>query len=56
MDEQTDILAVSQLIYFERHWRDAGQWEKMRSAYHRESIVRVAWFQGNGFEFVEASI
>jgi len=55
MDEQADILAVSQLIYSERHWRDAGQWEKMRSAYHPESIVRVAWFQGNGFEFVEAS-
>src|SRR5258708_32321297 len=35
--------------------RDAGQWEKMRSAYYPESIVRVAWFQGNGFEFVEAS-
>src|SRR5260221_9917329 len=27
----------------------------MRSAYYPESIVRVAWFQGNGFEFVEAS-
>lgn len=27
----------------------------MRSAYHPESIVRVAWFQGTGFEFVEAS-
>ena len=55
MDEQADILAISQLIYFERHWRDAGQWEKMHSAYHPESVVRVAWFQGTGFEFVEAS-
>lgn len=27
----------------------------MRSAYHPESVVRVAWFQGTGFEFVEAS-
>ena len=24
-------------------------------AYHPESLVRVAWFQGTGFEFVEAS-
>src|SRR5947209_19735236 len=39
----------------ERHWRDKGQWENMRSAYHPESIVRLAWFQGTGFEFVEAS-
>ena len=25
MDEQDDIFAVSQLIYFERHWRDKGE-------------------------------
>ncbi len=55
MDEQADVLAISQLIYWERHWRDMGQWENMRSAYHPESLVRVAWFQGTGFEFVEAS-
>jgi hypothetical protein len=55
MDDQADMLAISQLICFERHWRDKGQWEKMRSAYHPDSVVRVAWFQGTGFEFVEAS-
>jgi hypothetical protein len=55
MDELADMLAVSQLISWERHWRDRGQWENMRSAYHPESLVRVAWFQGTGFEFVEAS-
>ncbi|HKF38500.1 MAG TPA: nuclear transport factor 2 family protein [Ktedonobacteraceae bacterium] len=55
MNEQADMLPVSQLIYWERHWRDTGQWENMRSAYHPESLVRVAWFQGTGFEFVEAS-
>jgi len=55
MDDQADILAISRLIAFERHWRDTGQWEHMRSAYHPESVVRVAWFQGTGFEFVEAS-
>ena len=55
VNEQADIIAVSHLIYFERHWRDTGQWDKMRSAYHPESVVRVAWFHGNGFEFVEAS-
>ena len=55
MDEQADKLAVSQLITFERHWRDKGQWENMRNAYHPDSVVRVAWFQGPGLEFVEAS-
>ena len=55
MDEQTDIFAISQLIYFERYWRDTGQWDKMRNAYHPESLVRVTWFQGNGIAFVNAS-
>ena len=41
VNEQADIIAVSHLIYFERHWRDTGQWDKMRSAYHPESVVRV---------------
>jgi hypothetical protein len=55
MDEQADILAISQLVSLERHWRDVGQWEKMRTTYHPESVVRLSWFQGTGFEFVEAS-
>ncbi len=55
MNEQGDIIAVSQLIYVERHWRDTGQWDKMRSVYHPESVVRVTWFKGNGRAFVEAS-
>ncbi len=28
MDEQADIVAISQLIYFERHRCDTGQREK----------------------------
>jgi hypothetical protein len=55
MNEQTDIFAISQLVCSERHWRDRGDWEQMRTAYHPESIVRVAWFEGSGVEFVEAS-
>jgi hypothetical protein len=55
MNEQDDVLAISQLVCFERHWRDTGLWERMRSAYHPESVVRVAWFEGSGPAFVEAS-
>ena len=54
-EEQKEIFVISQLIYFERHWRDTGQWDKMRDAYHPESRVRITWFQGNGIDFVEAS-
>lgn len=55
MNEYTDQFAVSQLIVAERYWRDTKQWDQMRSAYHPDSFVRVAWFQGSGFDFVEAS-
>ena len=55
IEEQKEIFVISQLIHFERHWRDTGQWDKMRDAYHPESRVRIPWFQGNGIDFVEAS-
>lgn len=55
MEEQTDILAIEELVALERHWRDGGQWDQMRSAYHPNSVVRVVWFQGSGFAFLEAS-
>jgi hypothetical protein len=55
MNEQADILMIAQLIGFGRHWRDTGQWENMRDAYQPDSRMRVAWFQGTGPEFVEAS-
>jgi hypothetical protein len=54
-NEALDLLHISQLIANERHWRDTCQWEKMRNAYHPESMVHVSWFKGSGFAFVEAS-
>lgn len=55
MNEQADMFAIAQLVYQERHWRDTRQWDRMRSAYHPEAYVRISWFQGSGFDFVEAS-
>lgn len=55
MSEQAEIFAIAQLVYAERHWRDTQQWDRMRSAYHPEALVRTAWFQGSGFDFVETS-
>lgn len=53
--EAADVAAISQLVYLERLWRDTAQWEKMHTTFHRDSIVRLTWFQGSGAEFVEAS-
>jgi hypothetical protein len=43
MGELADILAVSQLIYWERHWRDKGQWENMRQASTFPDTCPSAW-------------
>lgn len=50
-----DELAVASLIVKERYWRDRGEWGRMALAYHEQSFVRLAWFDGTGPEFVEAS-
>jgi SnoaL-like domain len=55
METAIDILLIQQLVAWERHWRDGGQWDRMAETYHPESLVRVAWFTGSGPEFVEAS-
>lgn len=52
---QIDTIVVAELIYLERHLRDKGRWDEMKELYHPESLVRVAWFEGNGHAFVEAS-
>lgn len=54
-DDLLERIAVAELVYFERYWRDRGMWAEMKTAYHPQSLVRVAWFQGTGPEFVEAS-
>ncbi len=46
---------VAALIAAERHWRDRGAWDLMARAYCADSVVRLAWFEGSGAEFVAAS-
>ena len=50
-----DKLAVASLVAEERHWRDRGEWERMAQAYHPDCVVRLAWFEGTGTDFVAAS-
>lgn len=39
----------------ERLARDKGDWQTMARAFHADSRVRLAWFDGTGRDFVEAS-
>jgi SnoaL-like domain len=55
IDEAAHVSAITQLVLAERECRDMGRWERMKSCYHADGIVRISWFQGNTHEFVDAS-
>ena len=46
---------IAALIQRERAARDAARWEEMATFYHPESMIDVAWFQGSGQDFVQAT-
>jgi SnoaL-like domain len=54
--ESADITAITQLILRERESRDLALWERMRTCYWPDSLVRVSWFRGTGPDFVTGSI
>jgi SnoaL-like domain len=54
--KSTYISEITQLILREREFRDTAQWDAMRECFHRDSVVRISWFNGSGPEFVDASI
>jgi hypothetical protein len=49
----SDVTANMQLVLLEREARDRGWWSQMRSCYHPDALVMVAWFQGSATEFVD---
>ena len=51
-----DITAITQLICRERESRDLALWERMRTCFWPDSLVRVSWFRGTGPDFVTGSI
>lgn len=50
-----DKAEIVEVVQSERAARDQSQWDKMRAAYHDDSIVDLSWFIGSGPEFVIAS-
>ncbi len=55
IDESAHVSAITQLVLAERECRDMGRWERMKTCFHPDAIVRISWFQGNAHEFVDAS-
>jgi hypothetical protein len=54
--DAADVTAVTQLVLRERESRDLGRWNTMRDCFWPDSIVRITWFQGSGYDFVKGSI
>src|SRR3954468_9355952 len=53
--EQTDRLAIRDLIENWAVWRDAGDWERFRTVWHDDGRMMATWFQGTADEFIQMS-
>jgi SnoaL-like domain len=54
-DQQTDRLAIRDLIESWALWRDAGDWERFRSLWQDDGRMMATWFQGSADEFIKVS-
>jgi hypothetical protein len=54
--ELRDRLAIRDLIENWAVWRDAGDWERFRTCWHRDGRMMATWKQGTAEEFIAASI
>jgi SnoaL-like domain len=55
MSEQTDRIAIYELVQRERSARDLERWDEMAAYYNVDSDVDISWFRGTGAAFVAAS-
>lgn len=55
MSEVKDKFDIKELIEFERFCRDNALWDEMKQCYCKDSYVKISWFEGSGYDFVEAS-
>jgi SnoaL-like protein len=54
-DQITEAMAIRTVVDNWVMWRDAGDWERLRTIWHEGGIMMATWFQGTGDEFVRVS-
>jgi hypothetical protein len=54
-NEQTDRLALRDLVENWAVWRDAGDWSRFRTVWHDDGVMMATWFQGTADEFIAVS-
>src|SRR5437667_1950622 len=53
--EIEDDRLIRELLQNWAIWRDAGDWERFRTVWHRDGRMMATWTQGTGDEFIEIS-
>lgn len=54
-DELLDKLRIAQLVQSWGTWRDAGNWERLRTCYTPDATMVTTWYDGPAAGFVDAS-
>ncbi len=47
--------AIRELVESWAVWRDAGEWERLRTVWHDDGRMMATWFQGTADGFIEAN-
>ena len=55
-DLDHDELSIRRLLENWAVWRDAGDWERLRTIWHEGGTMQATWFFGTGDEFVKGSM
>ncbi len=55
MTNTADRLAIRELVENWALWRDARQWDRFRTLWHKDGQMWATWFQGSYEEFIKVS-
>ena len=54
-EDMQNELEIRQLIERWAVWRDAGDWERFATVWHRDGVMMATWFQGSFAEFIRVT-
>ena len=54
-DAMHERLAIRELVENWAVWRDAGDWERVRTVWHDDGRMMATWFQGSADDFIRVT-
>ncbi len=54
-NEQAERLAIRELLENWVVWRDAGDWDRFKTIWHKDGRMMATWFQGAADDFIKVS-